>query len=187
MKYQQLNRSNCGSWVRLAFWLVSCDRVDGEVEVAIDGAQVRVGNTVHFEISTFLERYGWRKQSKQSGWQDTYRRDIVRGWIRIHSIPGKGDVVAHLSPSGRTLRAECKKEPLVRSASSPEYPLIREALGQLLTIQEVRENDALAVALPHSAKFAQLAQRWRQAPLISRFGIKILTVDRAGNVYGLED
>jgi len=86
--------------------------------------------------------------------------------------------------SGHTLRVECKKGPLVRSKSSQEYPLLREALGQLLTIAEVTERDLLAVAVPHSAKFQELAQRWRQAPLIKRFGIHVLTVDQTGNVFG---
>ena len=74
-----------------------------------------------------------------------------------------------------------KKGPMNRSASLQEYPLIREALGQLLTVQEVSEHDILVVAVPHSRKFAELAQRWRKAPLIMRLGIRILTVLVAGD------
>ena len=85
------------------------------------------------------------------------------------------------------MRAECKKGPLTRSASSQEYPLLREALGQLITIGEVSEKDILAVAVPYSAKFNELAERWRKAPLISRFGISILTVDQSGSVLGFPE
>jgi hypothetical protein len=88
--------------------------------------------------------------------------------------------------AGRLLRVECKKGPLSQSRSLVEYPLIREALGQLLTIDEVSESDVLAVAVPFSPRFERLAERWRAAPLIARFGLPIATVDREGNVTGLE-
>ena len=62
---------------------------------------------------------------------------------------------------------------------------MREALGQLMTVAEVGETDVLAVAVPHSVKFAALAERWRMAPLVLRAGIQILTVDRTNKVHGL--
>lgn len=89
--------------------------------------------------------------------------------------------------SGIILRAECKKGPLSRSRSSQEYPLIREALGQLLTVEEVGEKDILAVAVPHTDRFAELASRWRKAPLLKRLGIRILTVSRTGTVEGFDE
>ena len=106
--------------------------------------------------------------------------------IRVHSRPGRGDVVARLR-SGHTLRVECKKGPLAHTASSPEYPRMREALGQLLTIEEVGETDILAVAVPHSPKFDELAARWRVSPLVKRLGLRILTVDQKGNVFGFQE
>jgi hypothetical protein len=172
--------------LRLAFWLLERGHADGRVDVAIDGAQVRVGDTIHFNLSGFLEERSWRKLSASSAWQCEYELAAGCGTVRVHSNPGRGDVVARLR-SGHTLRVECKKGPLTRSPSSQEYPLIREALGQLLTIQEIGENDILAVAVPHTAKFEELAVRWRNAPLIKRFDIRILTVDRNGNVFGLTE
>ncbi len=169
--------------IRLAFWLAERGLARGRIEIAIDGAQVRTGTTTHFDLGGFLLLSGWRREQSSGGWQGTYRHADLLTSIQIHSNPGKGDVVALLN-SGRTIRAECKKGPLVRSASSAEYPLIREALGQLLTVSEVSDRDILAVAVPHSEKFAELAARWSQAPLIKRFGIQILTVDRKGNVEG---
>jgi len=87
--------------------------------------------------------------------------------------------------SGRTLRVECKKGSLERTKSSAEYPLLREAIGQLLTIEQVNDDDMLAVAVPESPKFQELATRWREAPLIKKLGIKILTVGQDGSVDGL--
>jgi hypothetical protein len=49
----------------------------------------------------------------------------------------------------------------------------------------VSKQDLLAVAVPHSPRFAKLARRWREAPLIKRLGIHILTVGRDGDVDGL--
>lgn len=170
--------------VRLAFWLIQNQMAAGDIDVAIDGAQVKVSDTIHFDLSGFLQRSGWRKSNIDNNkWQDIYQHADHPSKIRIHSSPGKGDVVAPLR-SGHTLRVECKKGPTVRSKSSAEYPLIREALGQLLTIREIGDNDILAVAVPFSPKFEELATRWREAPLIRKFGIKILTVDRSGGVAG---
>ena len=87
---------------------------------------------------------------------------------------------------GRVLRAEAKKGSLVRSRSSAEYPLMREALGQLLTVKEVGDKDVFAAAVPSSEKFESLAAEWRDRPLVVRAGLYIATVDRANNIRGLE-
>ena len=169
--------------LRLAFYLLSQDLVTSEVSVAIDGAQVRTQDLVHFPIAEFLEVSGCERSAVANAWQGSYIWGAGRGRIRIHSSPGQGDVVATLR-SGHTLRVESKKGPLMRSKSSQEYPLMREALGQLLTISSVSEDDILAIAVPKSPKFDELAARWRKAPLIERFGIRLLTVDRENRVEG---
>lgn len=87
---------------------------------------------------------------------------------------------------GRTLRVECKKGPLTRSRSSVEYRLLREALGQLLTIREVRPSDSLAVAVPDSPKFRDLIRLWTDVPLVRRIGIRFLTVSPGGAVSGID-
>lgn len=169
--------------LRLAFWLTDEGLADENIDIAIDGAQIRTGDAVHFDLDRFLSESRWKKQRASDGWRGSYEREDLNIILKIHSNPGKGDVVAKLV-SGKILRVECKKGPLSRSPSSQEYPLIREALGQLLTVKEVGKNDILAVAVPHSEKFAQLATRWREAPLIKKFGILILTVARNGDVEG---
>jgi hypothetical protein len=171
--------------LRLAFYLIGHDLVTDQVSVAIDGAQVRTQELIHFPISEFLRTSGCEQCGRGGPWQGWYTWGGREQRIRIHSSPGEGDVVAKLR-SGHTLRVESKKGPLLRSKSSQEYPLTREALGQLLTIDSIGEHDILAVAVPKSPKFQELAAKWRGAPLIRRFGIRLLTVGRDNDVEGLD-
>jgi hypothetical protein len=171
--------------LRLAFHLLEQELVGSDVQVAVDGAQIRTGSTTHFPIAQFLAAAAYRRKDRQNGWQGTYRKRACEFALVVHSHPGRGDVVARLL-NGRTLRVESKKGPLVATGSSPEYRLIREALGQLLTVDGVGEDDVLAVAVPESPKFRDLINRWRQAPLVQRLGIHFLTVTPNGSVTGLE-
>ncbi|HZU98524.1 MAG TPA: hypothetical protein VFF73_17595 [Planctomycetota bacterium] len=172
--------------LRLAFHLVSLGHVTDEVAVAIDGAQVKTETAVHFRLAEFLEGEGWEQTpAGPIGWIGTYSHALHPARLVVHASSGKGDVVASLR-SGKRLRVECKKGPLVRSKSSAEYPLLREALGQLLTVEEVADNDLMAVAVPRSPKFLELAERWRKAPLVRRSCIRILVVARDGSVEGFE-
>ena len=171
--------------LRLAFWLLATGLSDGPIEIAIDGAQVQVNDIVHFEIVKFLESMGWSRPANHSLWQCTWSHAKMPHRINIHSSPGKGDVVAPLR-TGQMFRAECKKGPLEKSRSSVEYVRLREALGQILTVEVVGPNDLFAIAVPHAPRFAELAARWRRAPLVRRAGIQILTVSRDGEVHGFE-
>jgi hypothetical protein len=169
--------------VRLALFLLRSPLVESDVDVAIDGAQVQTGGTVHFPLADFLVASGCPSGAR--GWQGRHEVKGCRSALRIHSTPGRGDVVAKLR-DGRTLRAECKKGPLTRNKSSQEYPLLREALGQLLTVERVEATDVLAVVVPASPKFNELTSRWRGAPLVRRLGLQLVTVDRDGAVSGLD-
>lgn len=168
--------------IRLAHFLLQQKMAASPVRVAIDGAQVRTGDKIHFELVLFMKELGWVTQASGS-WQATYTNKCIGGAIEIHSAPGKGDVTADLH-NGHALIAEAKKGPISRSKSSQEYPLMREAIGQLMTIENIPEKPLLSIAVPHSPKFSELAERWRRAPLISQAGIKILTVAQSGEVYG---
>ncbi len=171
--------------LRLAFWLIETNRVKSDVRIAIDGAQVATGEVIHFPLIDFMKSRGWACSKPKDRWQGNYCcRSNERG-IEIHSQPGVGDVVAELK-NGNILRVECKKGPLTLVNGSPEYPLLRSALGHLLTLDEVDERDVIAVAVPKNARFPQLAERWRNAPLIKRCGIRILLVGRNNQVEGLD-
>jgi hypothetical protein len=169
--------------LRLALWLIAQNRVVGDVSVAIDGAQVRIGDTIHFPVAAFLTSLGWLG-SEAEQWQGCYRCRDITSRIVVHSKSGVGDVVAELS-TGQRFRVECKKGPLVASASSSEYVLLRAALGHVVTSEELQETDILAVAVPNSERFRALSSRWRKAPLVQKCGIRILLVDSNG-VHGFD-
>ena len=168
----------------LAMSIASRNAVDGAISVAIDGAQIKTKETVHFNFAEFMQTRGWESGDGGGKWQGKYRSGSSASTIEVHSKAGVGDVVATLR-DGSTLIVEAKKGTITDSKSSAEYPLLREALGQLLTIPKVPKGAILAVAVPHSRKFQELAERWRKAPLIKRLGILIITVSRDGGTSGL--
>jgi hypothetical protein len=141
--------------LRLAFWLLERGYADSRVDVAIDGAQVRVGDTVHFDLPRFLLELDCRKLSTIDAWQCEYALASGSGTVYVHSNPACGDVVARLR-TGHTLRVECKKGPLTRSPSSQEYPLIREALRQLLRFK--RSGRTIFSRLPF--RIQQSSRSW---------------------------
>jgi hypothetical protein len=169
--------------IRFALHLLRKGRAVGDVTVAIDGAQIRTENVVHFPIADFLavERC---TRSEASSWQGDYSVDGAKGRLRIHSRTGEADVIATLS-SGHVLRAECKKGPLSATKGAPERVRLQLAIGQLMTSSELDPNIVLAVVVPHSDTFNRLATEWRSAPLIEQAGIHIVTVDRNDAVHGL--
>ncbi len=171
--------------LRLAMAIIEHGHTDSSVVAAIDGAQVKTGVTVHFPIVEFLNERGWFGNDQTDRWQCSYKNEKYSQEIVVHSSSGEGDLVAQLK-NGRTLRVESKKGPLSRSKSSQEYPLIREAIGQLMTIEKADPNDILAVVVPHSEKFDSLATQWRERPLLKNAGIHIITIDRTNKVRGLE-
>lgn len=170
--------------LRLAFHLLELQRNHNPVRVAIDGAHIRVHGSQIFPIQPFLQHYGW-KQVRQKGknpWQGWYENGKQE--LRIHSHPGEGDVVTIVRD--KRVRAECKSGPLIKKPGSPEYPKLRQALGQVLTVERVEPDDVLIVAVPLSAKFRQLAHKWRSAPLVKKCAIGIVLVGRDGAVEGLD-
>lgn len=169
----------------LAFHLLDRPDSHGEVDVAIDGAQVRIAKDVIFPIAEFLDAHGW-KQTEQAGknpWQGSFQRGGQV--LRVHSRSGVGDVVARIGE--KRIRAECKKGNLIKRASNPEYGILREALGQILTVEEIHRNDIMVVAAPLAEGFMKLAAQWSQRPLMVRSKIRILLVGRDGSVMGLEN
>ena len=169
--------------LRLAIYLVMSGLVRSDVEVALDGAQVKIGQKQHFDVMGFLRPLGWLPEQDSSRWQCKYFNPSAAHSIVIHSQSGRGDVTATLA-SGEPLVVEAKKGTITNCKSSSEYPLLREAIGQLLTLEAVPENAVLAVAVPHGERFVKLAARWREAPLVKRSGIRLLTVAQTGEVTG---
>jgi hypothetical protein len=170
--------------LRLAFHLLELAGSQGVAEAAIDGAQVKVHGAEIFPIVPFLADTGW-KQVEQIGkndWQGWYEKEEQR--LRIDARPGVGDVV--VAVGSKRIRAECKGGPLIKKRGSPEYRILRGALGQVITVEQVSANDILVVAIPHTPRFRKLADKWRERPLVVRSGIQIVLVDRDGTVEWLD-
>jgi hypothetical protein len=171
--------------LRLAEFILSLPGSGPMASVAIDGASIKVGDAVIFDIGRFMAGTGWEQtkepQVGRNAWTGAYRRGDKT--IRVHSRPGEGDVVATVN--GRRIVAECKKGPLVRKPGSPEYPLLTTALGQALLF-EVSADDIVVAAAPDTPVFRKLAETWRSRPLVRRAGIRIVLVGRDGTVSGFD-
>jgi hypothetical protein len=153
--------------------------------VGIDGASIRVGDAVTFDIGRFMAGTGWEPikepQVSRNAWTGAYRRGDKT--IRMHSRPGEGDVVATVD--GRRIVVECTKGPLVHKAGRAERSLLTTALGQTLLL-EVSADDIVVAAVPDTRVFRRLAEVWRERPLVCRAGIRIVLVARDGVVSGLD-
>ena len=173
--------------LRLVFWLIRQGLISADdpgITVAIDGAQVKAGRVVVFDVKAFLQANLWRKADSVRDWRGEYRCPGVKSSLRVRTVAGCGDVVCRLR-DGRLLLVEAKKGPLRNSRASEEYPLLHEALGQLLANPTTGKGLLPAVAVPWSPRFEKLARRFREAPLVKRLDIHILVVGRDNEVSGL--
>ena len=166
--------------LRLAFHLLGRSDGDGFAEVALDGMQIRSRTVEVFPIEAFLESKGWVQthQEGKNDWQGTYERSGFR--LQVHARSGIGDVVWRAG--ARRIGAECKGGPIVERKGSPEYPRLREALGQLITVKRIEEGDVMIAAVPYTDRFQRLAREWASAPLVERSGIRIVLVGRDGSL-----
>lgn len=152
-----------------------------DVKVSLDGAHIKTKDTIHFDIYGFLDSYGCRKvRGTVDSWQGTYEVEDYTPKIIISSTPGVGDVNITLV-DGKYLYIESKKGKN-KNHSNSEYPLMREAIGQLMTGRQLDDNVIPAVAVPYSEKSYELACRWSQFKQIQMVGIKFMLVSDDGNV-----
>ena len=102
---------------------------------------------MHFDIKGFLsENHCEKTDGDFDRWQGQYCITGQKAKIIIESIPGYGDVQILLQ-NGKTLFVESKKSK--HGKSSQEYPLMREAIGQLMTSSFMNEQTIPAVAVPY--------------------------------------
>lgn len=171
--------------ILLAHYLIQNRMVQSDVTVSIDGAHVKIGEVIHFEIFEYLKYKGFQVEKLTSDWRGIYSLDGFEYRMILHSTPGTGDVSAVLS-DGKRLIVESKKGSLLASKSSQEYPLLREAIGQLMTIEKLEGDEVLAVAAPFSEKTQKLVLRWGIAPLIRSVGLRFLLIKRDGEIFGVD-
>ncbi len=61
--------------LRLAFYLISKNKVSSNVTVSIDGAQIKTNENTHFDIRGFLKCEDWIKQEDSSqSFYNLYRK-----------------------------------------------------------------------------------------------------------------
>lgn len=93
--------------LRLAAFILSLPGSGAMASVAIDGASIKVGDAVVFDIGHFMAGTGWEQvkepQVGRNAWTGAYRRGGKT--IRVHARAGEGDVVAQIN--GRRIIAAC--------------------------------------------------------------------------------
>ncbi len=166
--------------LRVALYYIRNKLTKKDVIVSIDGAQIKTGDKVHFDIWKFLNDNDCVKiDGSTDRWQGTYSVSGYSEHIVISSSPGMGDVNVFLL-NGKRLYVESKKGRPNRS--SQEYPLMREAIGQLMTSCELSEEIVPMVAVPFSEKIYELAVKWGAYPQIQQIGIGFLLVKEDGEI-----
>lgn len=165
----------------VALYYIKNHLTNEDVKVSLDGAHIKTGNTIHFDIYGFLSAHECKKISGSvDKWQGIYVVEGYKPRIIISSIPGVGDVNI-LSIDGKLLYIESKKGK-AKNRSNMEYPLMREAIGQLMTGCQLVDNMIPVVAIPYSEKSYELAGRWSQLKQIQMVGIKFMLVYEDGNI-----
>ena len=143
--------------LRLAMFYIKNDLTKDTITISIDGAHVKTGNTVHFDIFSFLKDNGFQKLDNEPiRWQGEYAFSEYDSHIIISSTPGIGDVNIRRI-DGSVVYAECKKGK--NDKRGQEYPLMREAIGQLMTGCDFTDGVIPMVAVPYTDKSKELAER----------------------------
>lgn len=153
-------------------------KTQNDVAVSIDGAHVKTKNTLHFDLVGFMRKNGYEKCNHDERWQGVYQSKSHSQRIIVSSQSGEGDVIITLN-DGKTMYIESKK---FKSGNSGEYPSMREAIGQLMTSCPDTPDTIPIVAVPYSAKSADLSETWSKNERIRKAGICFILVHDNGNI-----
>ena len=161
--------------LRVALYYITNHLTKDDVKVSLDGAHIKTGDNIHFDIHGFLDSHNCKKVSGAiDSWQGMYQVDGYKQKVVISSTPGIGDVNI-TTIDGKRLYIESKKGK-EKNRSNSEYPLMREAIGQLMTGCQLNENVVPVVAVPYTEKSNELACRWAQLKQIRLVGIRFMLV-----------
>lgn len=167
--------------IYIALYYIKNEYTEEDVIVSIDGAHVKTGSTVHFDLKSFLNQCGCEKcDYEMDRWQGKYR---VLGYgpkLIITSESGIGDVNIRLL-NGMKLYIESKKGK--NSKAGQEYPLMREAIGQLMTGGELTADMIPVVAVPYTEKSRSLAERWLNYSQMKAMKIQFFLVQENGEIH----
>lgn len=165
----------------VALYYITNGLTNDDVRISLDGAHIKTGDTIHFDIYGFLSTHKCQKVSGAiDSWQGVYEVEGYKQKLLISSSPGIGDVNI-TTVDGKRLYVESKKGK-EKNRSNSEYPLMREAIGQLMTGCQLEDNVVPVVAVPYSEKSYELACRWSQLKQIRLVGIKFMLVRETGDV-----
>lgn len=147
-----------------------------DITVSIDGAHIKIKDTMLFDITSFMKKYGYTKFDNTNCWQGEYHNSLFSQRIIVTSKPGIGDVIITLN-DGKVLYIESKK---FKSGSGGEYPAMREAIGQLMTGCPDDVNSIPVVAVPYNNKSVELSKKWSCYKRIRNAGIRFMLVHTNG-------
>jgi hypothetical protein len=173
--------------LHLAFWLLDQAAQNSHVDVAIDGAHVRIiaheaaGRSVTeqtiFPIEEFLVSKGCRSHILKDNWRGTY------GWkghtLCIRSTQGF-DVQGILN--GKSVKAECKGGPLLPTKGKSVSAILAGAIGQALISDSIMPDDEIWIAVPDSPSFERIGTRIAKTRTLQQTGIRIVLVNREGSL-----
>lgn len=166
--------------IKIALYYICNDMTRENVRISIDGAHVKTKDTVHFDIWNFMRENGCNKADDNgTRWQGLYEVVGYEPKIEICSQPGIGDVRVIL-PDDCVLHIESKKG--TSKKGNTEYPLMREAIGQLMTTEYDENNVIPVVAVPYSLKSYELAKRWSNYKKIQNANIHFILVYEDGKI-----
>ena len=160
--------------LRIVMYYIKQGLTQETVYISLDGAQMKTKDVIHFDIFGFLKDNGFQKLDNDvDRWQGEYKIIGHEPKIIICSKSGIGDVNIDIL-SGKKLRIECKKGKVNKRGQ--EYPLMREAIGQIMTSFELTDDIIPVVAVPFSDKSNALANEWSKYSQIKQLGIKFFLV-----------
>ncbi len=166
--------------LRIALYYIRNNITKENVQVSIDGAHIKTKDTIHFDIWSFLKENGCQKiDGNNERWQGKYKIIGYEPTIEICSRPGIGDIRVILA-NNCILHIESKKG--TNKKGNTAYPLMREAIGQLMTTEYEGDNVIPVVAVPYSTKSYELAERWSKYKKIQDANIHFMLIHENGEI-----
>jgi len=173
---------------RLALWLLEQPGTGTTITLCLDGNQIAHFETEHFanrhidnEDRTWRFTEALRKKGQKARWpgvwQDSARRKIVVTSTVTPKTAKWTTCDLEASTQHGKIRVECK------GANDRTARIhLQEAIGQVVTIRDVQDNEVLAVALPYSPRLQDLAEEFLNAPIFGSLNIVIALVHHHDHV-----
>ena len=171
--------------LRLARFLLHNRLTCSNVHVSLTGYELTRQEKPKFPVEKFLSERSCVREGVGDDWRGTYTMKDADYALTLDSAPHAGDVSATMLSKDRFV-AHVSRGTLKPSRSSAEHKALRSVIGRALTFEHYQPNDIIAAVVPRSSRYRALAARWSKNLPIVRLGLLILTVDRTGQVHGLE-